>query len=144
MERINTFLHARAILCLRISLGIVFFWFGILKLFNASPVISIIEKALPPLLGESQLFMFILAFVEMLIGVALLANRFVKLAAGVMIVHLLVATGSVLFTQGFTPRFPMLSLAGEFVMKNLVLVAAGFVLISEKDEKESDKDIKKN
>ncbi len=135
--------HKLALSLLRYSLGIVFFWFGILKLFNASPVIEIIERALPPMLGESELFMFSLAFVEMLIGIAFLANRFVKLAAFVMIGHLLVATGSVLITQGFTPRFPVLSFAGEFVVKNIVLIAAGVILIAEKNEKTSEKDIKK-
>jgi uncharacterized membrane protein YkgB len=135
--------HKLALLMLRYSLGITFFWFGILKLFNASPVIEIVEKALPPMLGQSELFMFGLAFVEMLIGIAFLANRFVKLAAFVMSAHLLVATGSVLVTQGFTPRFPVLSLAGEFVVKNIVLIAAGFVLIAEKNEKAPDTETKK-
>ncbi len=40
-----------------------------------------------------------------------------------MIAHLFVATASVLISQGFDPQFPILSLAGEFVLKNLVLIA---------------------
>ena len=131
-------LHSRAILLLRLSLGLVFSWFGVLKLFNVSPVLEIIKHALPPMFGESQLFMFLLAFVEILIGIAFLSNRVVKIAALVMIAHLLIATVAVLFTQGFDPRFPVLSLAGEFALKNLVLIAAGCVLIAEKSEKKED------
>lgn len=92
------------------------------------------------MLGESQLFLFALSFVEVGIGVALLSNRFVKITAIVMIIHLLLATSSVLITQGFDPRFPVLSLAGEFVVKNLVLIAAGLILIVEKTSKSEKSD----
>lgn len=73
--------------------------------------------------------------VEILIGLSFLTNRLVKLAVLVMIVQLLIATISVLLTQGFDPRFPVLSLKGEFVVKNLVLMAAGFVLLSSHQDK---------
>lgn len=128
------FFHKNALLFLRLSLGFTFFWFGILKLFNVSPVIDIIRHALPAV-GQSQLFFFGLALIEIAIGAAFLANRFVKIAAIVMIVHLIISTGSVIITQGFAPRFPVLSLAGEFAVKNLVLISAGLVLLAEKAEK---------
>lgn len=134
-------LHSRALMILRIALGVVFFWFGILKLFAVSPVQEIIHQALPSLLGESQLFMFALAFVEILIGVAFLVNRYVKIAAFVMLGHLTIATVTVLFTQGFDPRFPVLSIEGEFALKNIVLMAAGYVLIAEKTEKPKEKEL---
>lgn len=120
----------RAIRILQYSLGVTFVWFGILKLFNSSPVLPIIKAAMPPVVAESQLFFFLLSLLEIVIGVGFLANRFVKIVAIIMIAHLLVATTSVLFTQGFDPRFPVLSLPGEFVMKNLVLMSAGLVLLS--------------
>ncbi|MBI2033188.1 MAG: DoxX family membrane protein [Candidatus Levybacteria bacterium] len=121
---------------LRWSIGFTFLWFGVLKFFNASPVLEIIRQAMPLMLGESQLFMFGLSLLEIAIGFAFLANKFVKLAVLVMTAHLIVATASVLFTQGFSPRFPVLSLAGEFVVKNLVLIASGFVLFTSHETKE--------
>lgn len=123
-----------AINLLRLSLGITFFWFGILKLFNASPIIETIKNALPPMLAESQIFLFSLAILEMLLGIAFLVNRFVRLASIIMIVHLLIASVPVLITQGFSPRFPILSLEGEFVIKNLVLIAAGLVILSNRPD----------
>ncbi len=128
-----TFFHTRSVILLRWALGVTFFWFGVLKLFNVSPVQDIISKAIPGL-GESQVLLFILAFIEILIGVAFLTNRFVKVVAIVMIVHLLITGAAVLVTQGFMPRFPVLSLAGENALKNLVLIAGGLVLLSEKHE----------
>lgn len=126
--------HRLAITLLRASLAITFLWFGILKLFNVSPVLDIIVLALPPLLSQSQIFILTLAIVEIVIGILLLVNKFIKPTSLVMIVHLIIASLSVLATQGFAPNFPLLSLAGEFVTKNLVLIAAGFVLFAESSE----------
>jgi len=128
-----TYLHTRSVMFLRLSLGLVFFWFGVLKLFNASPMLPILKDTFPGI-GESQLFIFLLAFGEMLIGLAFLTNRFVKIAAIIMMVTLFVLSVAMLFTQGFDPRFPVLSLVGELVLKNVVLIAAGLVLIAEKTE----------
>lgn len=131
----------------RWSLGLTFLWFGALKLFNASPVLPIIKRAMPEGVAESQLFFIALSLLEIGLGLAFLSNKFVKLAAIIMIGHLIVATCSVLFTQGFDPRFPVLSLPGEFVLKNLVIIAAGLTLLSYKNEKpdpiESKNDLKK-
>lgn len=127
------FLHKHASLLLRVSLGIIFTWMGILKLFNVSPVQDSLTQAFPAL-GESQVLLFSAAFFEILIGAAFLANKFVKIAAAIMSIHLLIITTAVLITQGFAPRFPVLSLIGEHAIKNLVLIAAGLVLLSEKEE----------
>lgn len=134
IDSLTNYLVRQSRLFLRLSLGLVFLWFGILKLFNVSPVMVMIERSLPYGLGEQQLFLFGLSLFEVLIGIALLSGKFVKLASFALIIHLFIATIAVLYTQGFTPRFPLLSLEGEFVLKNIVLIAAGFSLLSEKKE----------
>ena len=140
-----SFFHTRSVMLLRLALGVTFFWFGILKLFNVSPMQEVIAKAFP-VIGESQFLLFLFALVEILLGVAFLANRFVRIAASLMIIWLLIVTLAVLVTQGFEPRFPVLSLVGEDVLKNLVFIAAGLVLLSEGKNKAVEggkKDIKK-
>jgi putative oxidoreductase len=127
------FFHKRSMLLLRWALGIVFGWFGLLQIFNASPAQELLIKSIPGL-GGSQLLLFLVAFIEFLIGVALLSNRYIKIAVIVMILLLLIESVAVLITQGFDPRFPLLSLAGEFTLKNLVLMGGGLVLIAEKEE----------
>lgn len=127
------FFHNHAVQILRITLGIIFIWMGILKLFNVSPIQDALTTAIPGL-GESQVLLFSAAFFEVLVGGALLANKFVKVAAVVLIIHLLVITVAMLFSQGFAPRFPVLSLVGEHALKNVVLIAAALVLVSEKEE----------
>ncbi len=121
-------LEEKTFTILRLSLAITFLWFGVLKFFNVSPVLPMIKIAMTPFITPTPLFLITLSLLEIVIGLALLLNKFVKSIVVIMILHLIVATLSVLITQGFEPRFPVLSLAGEFVTKNVVLMAAGLVL----------------
>lgn len=114
---------------LRIALGIVFFWFAALKLVGYNPVYDIVYASFPILAdGIGNLF---LGGLELAIGVGLLCNIFPKTMHAVLILHL-VGTFSVLLTAPqlmYSPHFPMLTLAGEFVVKNLVLAMSGVVVI---------------
>lgn len=108
----------------------VFIWFGALKILNCCPVLDILEKAMPFDLAKSSATVMALGLVELTIGAGFIANLAIKLFSLVMITHLLVATANVLITQGFEPQFPMLSLAGEFVIKNLVLITGALVILA--------------
>jgi uncharacterized membrane protein YphA (DoxX/SURF4 family) len=124
-------LEGKAFLLLRLSLGFVFLWFGVLKLFAAGDGLSVLQTSLPQELAVSQLFSFFVSFLEILLGFSFLLNKFIKLSALVAFVYLLLTGGFILVSQGFDPRFPVLSSAGESAVKNLVLAAAALVLLSE-------------
>lgn len=116
---------------MRISLGLVFFWFGALKLFGYNPVYEIVYASFPWFAyGIGNL---ILGAGEALIGIGLLANFFRKLTHAVLILHL-AGTFTVFITGPelmFSPYFPVLTLAGEFVFKNIVLAMAGLVVLTQ-------------
>jgi putative oxidoreductase len=114
---------------IRYSLALVFLWFGILKLFNASAVYTLVQKSMLMMPINFDTFFLVLAVLEMAIGLGMIWSKTAKLAALIMIGHLTVATVSTLITQGFLPRFPILSLEGEFVLKNLVLILVGVLII---------------
>ena len=120
----------RLIIALRISLGLVFFWFGALKIFGYNPVYEIVYASFPWFAyGAGNL---ILGIGETLIGVGLLTNIFRKLTHAVLILHL-AGTFTVFITGPeimFNPYFPMLTLAGEFVFKNIVLAVSGLVVLT--------------
>lgn len=110
------------------SLSLVFIWFGALKFFGISPVNQIIGEAYP-WITENRIWYFGLAIFEIGIGVGLLVPGSRRLSAWIMAAHLLFATFGVLFSpQAFAENFPFLSLAGEFVVKNFVLVAGALVV----------------
>lgn len=120
----------KLIIALRISLGLVFFWFGALKLFGYNPVYEIVYASFPWFAyGPGNL---ILGIGETLIGVGLLTNFFPKFTHAILILHL-AGTFTVFITGPeimFSPFFPILTLAGEFVFKNVVLAVSGLVVLS--------------
>jgi uncharacterized membrane protein YphA (DoxX/SURF4 family) len=124
-------LRNKSYLILRISLGIFFLWVGVLKLFAVGPSIELIQSSLPANIGQSPYFTFIIALVEMLIGASFLSNRLTKFASIIMVVSVFLISIPIFIIHGFDPRFPVLSLAGELVLKNMILIGAGLVLLTE-------------
>ncbi len=124
------FYRSKTIVALRISLGLVFFWFGALKVFGYNPVYDLVYASFPWFAyGTGNL---ILGLGETAIGFGLLTNILPKLTHTFLILHL-TGTLSVFFTGPevvFNPHFPMLNLAGEFVFKNVVLAMAGLVVLT--------------
>lgn len=115
---------------LRIGLGIIFLWFGALKLAGFNPVYEIIYASFPFLAWGFGFF--VLGLFETVIGIGLIFNVFPLLVHLALIGHLL-GTLSV-FVLGpevmFSPYFPVLTLAGEFVFKNVALLLAGFAVLA--------------
>jgi putative oxidoreductase len=117
-------------LVLRLSLGIVFVWFGLLKVFSASAVGGLVATTVP---FESSWFVPVLGVVEVVIGLAFVTGRFVRAMLPVFVLHL-AGTFLVLIVLpevAFKNDNPLvLSIVGEFVVKNLVLLAAGLAVAS--------------
>ncbi len=110
------------------SLGIVYLWFGALKLAHLSPVLELIRRA-SPLLAKAP-FYNLLALSELALGAMLLAGVWKRWTAASAVMHL-IGTFSVVFSSpqtAFRPSFPILTMEGEFVVKNLVLIAAAGTL----------------
>jgi len=117
-------------LLLRLSLGIVFVWFGLLKVSSASAVGGLVATTVPL---ESSWFVPVLGAVEVVIGLAFATGRFVRAMLPVFVLHL-AGTFLVLITLpevAFENDNPlMLTIVGEFVVKNLVVLSAGLVVAS--------------
>lgn len=128
-RRIAALARPYALALLRISLGLVFVWFGALKAIEVSPVGTLVAHTLPFL--DRSWFVPVLGGMEILLGLALVVGRLLGLVCGVMILHL-AGTFLVLVTQpqlAFQHGNPLLlTTVGEFVVKNLVLICAGLVL----------------
>ncbi|MEX2561980.1 MAG: DUF417 family protein [Nitriliruptoraceae bacterium] len=116
---------------LRLSLGVIFVWFGALKIAGISPASELVAATV--YLVDPAWFVPFLGGVEVLIGLGLIANRamrlvlpvFVGLLTGTLMV--LVMLPEVAFQDG-NPL--LLSVEGGYVVKNIVLLAAGLVVAS--------------
>lgn len=113
---------------LRWSLGIVYVWFGALKLVGMSPVLELVRQAYP-VFATFPLYLT-LAVGEVALGLVLLIGVWKRWAAAAVVLHLLGTFGVLASSPhvAFLPRFPFLTMEGEFVVKNLVLLAAGAAL----------------
>ena len=113
---------------LRWSLGLVFLWFGVLKLANVSPVLEFLRQTYPMLATPAGYAG--LAIIECVLGGLLLAGVWNRGAALATVLHLC-GTLSVMVSSPhavFQSGFPVLNMEGEFVVKNLVLMAAACTL----------------
>ena len=128
-ERMIAFMHRHGIAILRIALGVVFFWFGSLKILGVSPVTAIVASTYS--LFPTQSFILTLGFLEAAIGLGLMFKLFLRPTlfllwlqmAGTFLSFALAP--SLFFFQG-NPLF--LTVEGEFVLKNIVLIAASIVI----------------
>jgi putative oxidoreductase len=104
-------------------------WFGALKLTNSTPVAQLVADTVPFL--PARWFVPALGGFEVLLGLALLIGRYLGVVILLMVGHL-AGTFLVLVTQptiAFQNGNPLLlTMTGEFVVKNTVLMTAGLVL----------------
>lgn len=122
-------MHTWAVPTLRVCLGVVFFWFGLLKVFGVSPVVGLIQETYYFLPTEE--LVLILGIWETLIGLGLLFNVALRVTlallwfqlAGTLFAAILAPS---VFFGGFNPF--LLTMEGEFIVKNLVLISAGLVI----------------
>ena len=119
---------------LRVSLGIIFLWFGVLKYFPgasaaealATRTISVLSFGLVP----PAVSLPVLATWECAIGLGLLSGRFLRAT----LVLLFVQMAGTFLPLAFFPHetfklFPFVpNLEGQYIIKNLVLVSAGLVV----------------
>lgn len=115
-------------LLLRIAMAIVFIWFGAVKPLGLSPAEALVARATAwiPIPG----FLYILSVWEVAIGVCFLFKPLVRWGVVLLLLHM-PGTLLPLFTlpDEIFVRFPFgLSLEGQYIVKNLVLIAAGIVL----------------
>jgi uncharacterized membrane protein YkgB len=113
---------------LRISLGIIFIWFGGLKVFGQSPANDLITKTV--YWFNPDIFIPILGVWEAAIGLCLLVPNFIRLGLLLLALQMpgtflpLVLLPEVCFQSN-----PLnLTLEGQYIVKNLVLIGAAMVV----------------
>jgi uncharacterized membrane protein YkgB len=127
-ELLLTSFRRWSITALRVALGSVFLWFGALKILGNSPVIVLIQETFTFL--PIHAFVLVLGGWEMLIGVGIILKRALRCVLVLLCVHLLGTFLAVcLNPHHFFDGYPFfLTVDGEFVIKNLVLMAATLVI----------------
>ena len=128
-RRIAGVMEKYGILLLRISLGVIFIWFGALKLFDGlSPAEELVKRTV--YWFSPEVFFPLLGVWEVLIGVGLLFRPLIRAALLLLFLQMpgtflpLILLPEVCFTA-----FPYgLTLEGQYIVKNLILISAALVV----------------
>ena len=116
----------------RLALFIVFFWFGILKVFGVSPATGLVKDLLQMTLPfiPAAGFVIFLGLWESLIGILFLFPKATKWAFWLMIVQMFTTFGPLVFLPSATwQRFLFVpTLEGQYIIKNVVLLALGYMI----------------
>jgi uncharacterized membrane protein YkgB len=122
------------IFLLRLSVGIVFVWFGALKFMPglsaaddlATRTIAVLSFGwVPPAVSR-----IVLAAWETSIGLGLLSGKWLRATLLLLFLQMLGTLTPLLLFAGETWRVPALvpTLEGQYIIKNLVLLSAGLVI----------------
>ena len=118
---------------LRISLGLVFLGFGVLKFFpGASPAENLAERTMEALtlgLVPGGVGLFAVAALETAIGLSLTTGRYQRIGLALLGMAMVgVLSPVVLFYGDLFPEPFQPTLAAQYVLKDVVLLAAGLVV----------------
>jgi uncharacterized membrane protein YkgB len=125
---ISGWMSKYGMLYLRVSLAVVFIWFGALKPLGISPAEGLVRRTV--YFFDPDFFIPILGIWEVLIGIFMLFRPTIR--ASIFLLYLqmpgtmlpLVLLPDVCFTV-----FPYgLTLEGQYIIKNLILISAGLVI----------------
>lgn len=132
--KVSAWMQKRGLLLLRVSMGIVFFWFGILKFFpGLSPAQDLAIRTINLLtlnLLWSKTIIITLAIWEVLIGIGFLTGRFMKIILILLFVQMAGTFAPVfLFPYEVFSAIPYApTLEGQYIIKNIVIVSAALVI----------------
>ncbi len=131
---LSAFMIRHGILLLRISVGIIFVWFGVLKFFpDLSPAQGIAINTIDKLtfgLIDKNITILLLALWETLIGIGLIFGKYLRVTLFLLFLQMLGAMMPLLlFPMETFSHFPYApTLEGQYIIKNLVLISAGLVV----------------
>jgi uncharacterized membrane protein YphA (DoxX/SURF4 family) len=132
--RLTRWMARYGVLALRVALGIVFLWFGVLKFFpGLSPAQTLALKTIDLLtfgLIPAGASLVLLAALECAIGLGLISGKLMRVTLLLLAFQMVgAASPLVLFPGEVFNAFPYApTLEGQYIIKNVVLVSAGLVI----------------
>jgi uncharacterized membrane protein YkgB len=128
---ITRFMHRYGITFLRFSLAIIFIWFGALKPFDMSEAATLYKQTVgfSPVLHSFTSFT-VLGIWEVIIGICFLYRPLIRVAILMLFLQMpgtflpMITATDVCFNH-----FPFeLTLQGQYILKNVTLIAAAIVI----------------
>ena len=126
---ITKFMSKWGITFLRYSLGLIYIWFGILKPFGLSPAQELVENTVY-WFDNPKTFVPILGWWEVVFGLTMCIKPLIRVSIFLLFIQMpgtflpLVLLPEVCFSN-----FPFgLTLEGQYIVKNLIIISAALVV----------------
>jgi uncharacterized membrane protein YkgB len=133
--RFSKKMEKHSITMMRISLAIVYIWFGALKIFGMSPAGELVEQTV--YWFRPEIFIPILGICEVLIGLGLLIKKIIPYTILLLLLHMTVTLFPIFILKTICfDSFPFCpTLIGQYIIKNLVLISGALVVSGKYNEK---------
>lgn len=116
----------------RLSLFLVFFWFGALKVLGLSPASPLVSALLAKTMAfwPAGNFLVLFGVFECVIGVVFLFDRLLRLAVPLVAFHLLTTVLPLVFLLDMAWQAPFVpTLEGQYILKNVLILSTVFALV---------------
>tara|TARA_Y100001970_G_C14187973_1_gene833683 strand:- start:54 stop:491 length:438 start_codon:yes stop_codon:yes gene_type:complete len=126
---ITEFMSKWGLTLLRYSLGIIYIWFGALKPLGLSPAQELVENTVY-WFENPKTFVPILGIWEVVIGITMIVKPLIRVSIFLLFIQM---PGTflplVLFPEVCFTNFPFgLTLEGQYIVKNLIIISAALVV----------------
>ena len=132
---VNTFLSKNQFRLLRYSIGILFVWFGLLKFFpGMSPAEDLATETIRILsfgLLKKALSIKLLAVMEVVLGTLLIFTKEYRATFWLLLFHMACTLMPLFVLSEITFKSVpfQLTIEGQYIIKNFVIISAAFVLL---------------
>lgn len=113
------------------ALFVVFFWFGIVKLFGVSEAAGLAKALTAKTVGEAHFHTLFntLAVLECVIGVLCLIPRLTRVAVTMLLTHMAIVCAPLVLVPELTWQAVLVpTMDGQYIIKNVLVIAAAFGL----------------
>lgn len=110
----------------RLSIFLVFFWFGAIKLIGLSPASPLAEALTAKTVGMQYFdpLFYLLAVIECVIGILFLFPKATRVVIPLLLFHMLIVCTPLLLVPEYTwQQFGVPTLEGQYIIKNAVVIA---------------------
>ena len=110
----------------RVAIFVVYFWFGVLKLFNQSPATPLARALVAKTIGAQNFgWSFkVLAVYECLIGVLFLFPKLTRVVIPMLLIHMVIVCSPLFLVSNLAWTRPFVpTLEGQYIIKNVVIIA---------------------
>lgn len=135
-EQVILFFRRVCVPFARVGLFVIFFWFGALKVVGLSPASDLVQSLFEQTVNFISFnhFMVLFGLFECLIGILFLIPGFERLVIPLLFIHMVTTFMPLFLLKEITwDGFFVPTLEGQYIIKNLVIIASAIAIAAELD-----------